>query len=152
MTAAWQTPISKDPPLVGVSIAPKRYTHELIEASGDFVLNVPTAAILEQTHGCGKISGREEDKFEKFELSAVPARKVASPLIGECIAHLECRLYERLTIGDHTLFVGEIVAASVEEELFDEFLQVEKEGAKTLQHLGSNVYTFPDVRVEADTK
>lgn len=148
MTAAWQTPISKEPPLVGVSIAPKRYTHELIEASGDFVVNVPTAAILEQVHGCGKVSGREEDKFVKFELTALPAKKVAAPLIGECIAHLECRLYERLTIGDHTLIVGEVIAASVEEESFDEFLLVEKEEAKTLHHLGSNVYTQPGERSE----
>ncbi len=31
MTAAWTTPISHDPPLVGVSISPRRFTHELIK-------------------------------------------------------------------------------------------------------------------------
>jgi flavin reductase (DIM6/NTAB) family NADH-FMN oxidoreductase RutF len=151
MTAAWQTPVSKDPPLVVVSIAPGRYTHQLIEESHEFVVNIPTHGLLKEVQGCGMTSGREVDKFEKFGLTPLPASKLNPPFIKECIAHLECILYDSIKVGDHTLFVGEILSASVEEDLFDEFLKVKDPRAKTLHHLGSNIYTCPDKRIEADS-
>ena len=149
MTAAWQTPVSKDPPLVAVSIAPKRYSHQLIEQSGDFVLNVPSREILKKVHDCGTVSGKDVDKFEKFGLTPADSVTVGAPLIEECIAHLECTLYDSLTVGDHTLFVGEVLSASVEESFFDDFIKVDDPGAKTIHHLGSNKYTCPDKRIEA---
>jgi flavin reductase (DIM6/NTAB) family NADH-FMN oxidoreductase RutF len=149
MTAAWQTPVSKRPPLVAVSIAPQRYTHQLIEVAREFVINIPPWTLLQETHGCGTVSGRDVNKFETFGLTPLPASNVGAPLIRECIAHLECRLYESFSVGDHTLFVGEILSASVDEDLFDEFLRVDDSKAKTIHHLGSNAYTSPDKRVEA---
>jgi flavin reductase (DIM6/NTAB) family NADH-FMN oxidoreductase RutF len=151
MTAAWQTPVSKNPPLVAVSIAPGRYSHQLIEESREFVLNIPTHDILKKVHGCGKVSGREVDKFQKYELTPFPASKVNPPLIKECIAHLECTLRDSVKVGDHTLFVGEVLSASVEEDLFDDFLKVDDLRAKTLHHLGSDTYTCPDKRMKADS-
>ncbi|UCE17967.1 MAG: flavin reductase family protein [Gemmatimonadota bacterium] len=150
MTAAWQTPVSKDPPLVAVSIAPGRYSHQLIEESREFVVNVPSHVLLKEVHGCGTVSGQEVDKFRKFGLTPEDAAHVGAPLIKECIAHLECRLYDSFGIGDHTLFVGQVLAASVEEDLFDDFLKVDDPRAKTLHHLGSNKYTCPDQRIEVD--
>ena len=149
MTAAWQTPVSKNPPLVAVSIAPGRYSHQLIEESREFVINIPTHNLLREVQGCGKVSGRKVDKFEKFGLTSVPAFKVKTPLIKECIAHLECTLYDSIKVGDHTFFIGEILSASVEEDLYDDFLRVEDLRAKTLHHLGSNTYTYPDKRIKA---
>ena len=149
MTAAWQTPVSKDPPLVAVSIAPGRYSHQLIEEDREFVVNIPTHDLLKEVQGCGKVSGRDVDKFGVYGLTPVPSFKVDTPLIKECIAHLECTLYDSIKVGDHTLFVGEILSASVEEDLFDDFLKVDEPKAKTLHHLGSNIYTYPDKRIEA---
>jgi flavin reductase (DIM6/NTAB) family NADH-FMN oxidoreductase RutF len=39
MAAAWHAPISFDPPLYGVSISPKRHTHDLIRRAREFTAN-----------------------------------------------------------------------------------------------------------------
>ncbi|MFQ6091787.1 MAG: flavin reductase family protein [bacterium] len=147
MTAAWQTPVSHHPPLVAVSIAPERYSHQLIKKSREFVVNVPPRVLLEKVHGCGTVSGREANKFEQYHLTPIPAAKVKAPLIKECIGHLECKLIESYEVGDHTLFMGEVLAVSVEEDLFDDFWRVDNPKAKTLHHLGGTMYTCPDKRV-----
>jgi flavin reductase (DIM6/NTAB) family NADH-FMN oxidoreductase RutF len=118
ITVAWAVPLSMSPPMAGVSIAPSRYSHSLIERTREFTINVPTVELAEKVSRCGTVSGREVDKFEAFGLTAKKGKVVSAPIIEECVAHLECRLVNAVRTGDHTLFVGEVVAASVEEDLF----------------------------------
>jgi flavin reductase (DIM6/NTAB) family NADH-FMN oxidoreductase RutF len=148
MTVAWQTPLSARPPLVGVSIASTHLTHELIESGGEFVVNVPGAELLPRVHLCGSISGREGDKFRKAGLTPGPARKVRPPLIEECLAHLECVVVARHRAGDHTFFVGEVVAAAAREGLFSTYW-VDRPEASTLHHLGGSRYYVSGPRKEA---
>ncbi|MCD6263350.1 flavin reductase family protein [Candidatus Bathyarchaeota archaeon] len=117
ITLRMYMPISFDPPLVCIGVSPKRYSHDLIAESGEFVVNVPSIDLMEAVHFCGTRSGREVDKFAETGLTPIPARAVRPPLIKECFAHLECRVVDQHVCGDHTLFVGEIVAASIEEEV-----------------------------------
>ncbi len=127
ITIAWATPLSMNPPLVGILIAPRRYSHELISRAKEFVINIPTVEILDKAIKCGRTSGRKHDKFSEFGLTAKPAKVIKSPIIEECIAHLECKLVNKITTGDHTLFVGEVVAAYANEGAFDgEFMEIEK--------------------------
>jgi len=65
---------------------------------------------------CGTHSGRDVDKFKETGLVAVPAKNVRPPLIEECVANFECRVVGEIETGDHTIFVGEIVAAHVSGE------------------------------------
>ncbi|MDI6805759.1 MAG: flavin reductase family protein, partial [Candidatus Bathyarchaeia archaeon] len=116
ITLAWAMPTSINPPLVAISIAPRRYSHALIEETKEFVVNIPTMEILRETLFCGRRSGRDLDKFKEAGLTPAPAKKVKPPIIKECVAHLECRLHSQFTIGDHTIFIGEIVEAYVEKE------------------------------------
>jgi flavin reductase (DIM6/NTAB) family NADH-FMN oxidoreductase RutF len=58
------------------------------------------------------------DKFKETRLTPSPAKTVKPPIIKECIAHIECTLYQQIAAGDHTLFVGEIKAAYVNEDAF----------------------------------
>jgi len=60
---------------------------------------------------CGTISGRETDKYAKADLKTRRGDKVSVPLIAGCLANLECKVVADYEVGDHTLFVGEIVAA-----------------------------------------
>ena len=114
ITLAWQTPVSKSPPLAAISVGPSRYSHDLIAKSGQFVINVPPFSLLKETIYCGTVSGRDGDKFAGAGLTQEPAQTVSAPLIAECIGHLECRVVKEISAGDHTLFLGEIVAASAE--------------------------------------
>lgn len=143
MTAAWQMPVSFKPVLVAISIGHQRFSHELILKSREFVINVPHIGLIKEVLCCGTQSGRDIDKFNVCKLTPVHAHKVKAPLIEECIGNIECKLYSIHETGDHTIFVGEVVAASVKEGIFDNYLKVDLDQAKTLHHLGGKVFCHP---------
>lgn len=149
VTLAWATPVSADPAMLAIAVAPARFSHELISKSGEFVVNVPAAQLLPAVWYCGTRSGRDGDKFEAAALTREDGAAVAAPLVAECFAHIECRVVDAPTVGDHTLFVGEAVAARVESDAFDGHLRLE-EGYHTLHHLGGRVFmTSAGTRVVA---
>ncbi|MBI3923110.1 MAG: flavin reductase family protein [Armatimonadetes bacterium] len=111
----------KDPVWVGLAIRKATYSHGLISQQKEFVVNLPTTALLDQALQCGSVSGRDGvNKFEEFGLTPVAAQQVEPPLIGECPINLECRLVNIVEVGDHDLFIGEVLVEHVEESLFDE--------------------------------
>jgi len=73
--------------------------------------------------------------------------KVKPPLISECIGHIECRVQNVYPAGDHSIFIGEVLAASIEAGLFDGCWKTDEPKAKTLHHLGGNLYTTPNKRI-----
>ena len=75
--------------------------------------------IVNKTLLCCRITGREYDKFKKAHLTPKPAKTVKPPITEECVAHMECKLRQQITTGDHTLFVGEILTAYANEGLFN---------------------------------
>jgi flavin reductase (DIM6/NTAB) family NADH-FMN oxidoreductase RutF len=136
ITLAWSMPVSVNPPIVAMSIAPKRYSHRLIEETKEFVINIPTMDIVKETLFCGRRSGRTYDKFKETQLTTLPAKMVKPPIIKECVAHLECRLDQQITVGDHTLFTGRVLTAYANEGVFDEKFDVEK--VKPIYHMGGD--------------
>jgi len=139
ITLAWAMPTSISPPLVAVSIAPRRYSHSLIEETKEFVVNIPTIEILDATFYCGRVSGRDHDKFKEANLTPMPARKVKPPIIKECIAHLECKLHSQFQTGDHTIFVGEIIEAYADKECYTS-AGYNLEKAKMIFHMGGDEF------------
>lgn len=112
MAAAWAMPLDFDPPKVVVVIDSKTLTRELIEASGEFVLNIPARAIADKVLAAGSQSGCEVDKFAAFDIGTLPAAKVGAPLIDGCVAWLECKvLPESHNEKRYDLFIAEVVAA-----------------------------------------
>jgi flavin reductase (DIM6/NTAB) family NADH-FMN oxidoreductase RutF len=120
ITLGYSMKTSADPPMVVISIKPSRYSHDLIMKGREFVLSIPTMGMVKALHYCGRRSGRDVDKFEETGFTPIPADQVKPPLIKECPANLECRLVSHFTTGDHTVFVGEVVAAHVNEDAFDD--------------------------------
>jgi flavin reductase (DIM6/NTAB) family NADH-FMN oxidoreductase RutF len=117
ITLGMYMPISHTPPLVCIGVAPPRYSHELIKKAGEFVINTPPISIEKEIHYCGVKSGREVDKFMETGLTPLKSLKVRPPRIKECFGHLECKVVQEHVCGDHTLFVGEVVATSVNEDV-----------------------------------
>ena len=107
----------EEPPIAGIAIRKATYTHGLISESGEFVINLAKKANLEQVWFCGTHSGREVDKFSGCGLTMIPSTKVRPPLIAECPVNLECRLHAVHEVGDHDLFLGEVVAAHADESV-----------------------------------
>lgn len=121
IAVAWIIPTSFKPPLLAISVGKTRYSHKLLEETGEFVVNIPAKELLDKVEYCGSTSGRNVNKFEKAGLTPNPAKKVKAPIIEECVAHIECRVVDRLPTGDPTLFVGEVLAAYADEELFNKW-------------------------------
>jgi flavin reductase (DIM6/NTAB) family NADH-FMN oxidoreductase RutF len=115
MPAGWCMFVSGQPRLVATAVGHARYTHGCIRHSKAFVLSwagVGQEKLIEQT---GSASGRAVDKFAEFGI-ATEAGVTGVPLIAGCAAHLECRLHSELDAGDHTIFVGEVVACWLPDE------------------------------------
>jgi flavin reductase (DIM6/NTAB) family NADH-FMN oxidoreductase RutF len=110
----------RDPVILGIAIAKPRYSHELISATREYVVNLPTAGMVEPVDRCGTVSGRHVDKFAEFGLTPVAAESVQPPLIAECPINIECRVIGIQEIGDHDLFLGEALAEHVAQEALDE--------------------------------
>ncbi len=119
MAASWSMPLDFDPPKVAVVIDRNTLTRELVNASGEFALNVPPQSLADTVVGVGTVSGREADKWSRFGLGTVAATRIAAPLVAGCVAWLECRvLEERATEQRHDLFLAEVVAASADDRVF----------------------------------
>ena len=117
ITLAWVGVINSEPPMVGISIRPGRYSHACVKKTKEFVVNLPTEEMVRKVDACGVLSGKETDKFAAMGWKPVPAEKVKPPLIDECPVQLECQVKEILSLGSHDLFLGQIVALHVKEEI-----------------------------------
>jgi flavin reductase (DIM6/NTAB) family NADH-FMN oxidoreductase RutF len=110
MTAAWAIPVSHRPALVVVHIAPQRYTHDLIMETKEFGLSVLAEDQVELSQHAGTTSGRSTDKFDGDMLVPKPSKLIGAPVLEGCAATMECKLEKAISMGDHTIFVGRVVA------------------------------------------
>jgi flavin reductase (DIM6/NTAB) family NADH-FMN oxidoreductase RutF len=104
---------SANPTLVGVGIAPKRFSYELILKSREYVVNVVDAKLMAAVRVCGETSGRDSDKFQLAGLTALEGVKVKAPSIHEAPVNIECRVVQEVETGDHVWFIGEVQATRV---------------------------------------
>lgn len=109
ITLAWAGTACSDPLTISLGIRPERYSYTLIEAQSEFAVNVPTADILKAVDFCGVVSGKDVDKFAESGLTPEPAQKIRPPIIRECPVNFECVLKQKIPIGAHHLFLGEVV-------------------------------------------
>lgn len=120
ITLAWVGVACSDPPMLSMGIRPSRHSYSLISRTKEFVVNIPTKRILEQTDFCGMTSGREVDKPSKTGLTLLKSSKVRPRLIKECPVNMECILKQVVELGTHHLFLGEIVLVHADSAVLDE--------------------------------
>jgi len=121
MAAVSCMPISVNPPLVGISISPKNRTHGLVEASGCFALNWLDAQDISKVAYCGFVSGSGvRDKISASGFHIRQGTELSLPVISEAYATAECRVVDRFVLGDHDLFIGEVVVAYATDD-FDQY-------------------------------
>ena len=120
LTVAWTGVVNSKPPMLSVSIRPDRYSHGLIAKSGEFAVNLCDVSQAKALDLCGVISGRDGDKFAAAGLKTAPAPELhGAPAILGCPVMMSCAVREQKTLGCHDLFIGEILAVRVREDLFD---------------------------------
>ncbi len=143
ITVAWVGTASSEPPMVTIGIRPVRFSFGLIQRYGDFVINLPNASQVDALSYCGAVSGRNEDKFAKANLTAVRADLVRAPLIQEFPVNIECKVRDRLSLGSHHLFVGEVVRVHIAQEVLENG-KIEASLAKPLAYFRGEFYGLGD--------
>lgn len=119
LTIAWTGILNTIPPKTYISVRPERFSYPIIEGAGEFVINLPTAALVRAVDLCGVKSGRDTDKWKLAGLTPLPATEVKCPLIAESPLALECRITQKIPLGSHDMFLADIVAVDVEQALVD---------------------------------
>lgn len=109
MTMGWHMVMEFSPSLIGCIISSENFSHSLIRRSSECVINIPPASLIDTVVGIGNSSGEHSDKFSQFELTPTQATKVDAPIIEECHASFECRLYDDTMIEVYNMFIFEIV-------------------------------------------
>jgi flavin reductase (DIM6/NTAB) family NADH-FMN oxidoreductase RutF len=152
MPAIWTVSLSRRPPLIGVAVNPSRHTHDMLRFAEEFALNFPGRDLLNHTHYFGAVSGANVGKLELAKLPTFKASKISAPLIENCLAHVECSLDDALRLGDHTLFVGRVLAVQAEPEAFDETWLLGDSDYRPLHYLGSDRYAVLGDRLTAELR
>jgi flavin reductase (DIM6/NTAB) family NADH-FMN oxidoreductase RutF len=147
MSCAWHTALSFDPPLFGILISKKRFTHRIISEAREFTVNFISAERVKLSAQMGRKSGYNLDKVKEFQVKLSPSKIIQSPLIEEAYASFECKVADIRACGDHDLFVGEVLAVHEEEESFNRDGVLNPRKVRPLLYLGSDFY----ITVNPDT-
>jgi flavin reductase (DIM6/NTAB) family NADH-FMN oxidoreductase RutF len=113
MTIGWHTVMAFTPSLVGCMISAGNHSFDSIRQSGECVINLPTAAMIDTVVAVGNSSGRDIDKFAEFDLAAGEAGAVTAPLLTDCFGNFECRIADDVLVERYNFFIFEVVKAHI---------------------------------------
>ena len=120
ITIAWAGTICTNPPMVSISVRPERYSYQMIEETGEFVINLTTEELVKACDYCGVVSGRDKDKFKEMNLTPFTVEGVRVPAIAESPVNIACRVVEKKELGSHHMFIAEVVSVTVDEAHMNE--------------------------------
>lgn len=152
---SWINPVSFDPPRVALALCSKpkkQQSLQNIERTGEFVVNLPDANVVEKLVETSYSTKCGENKFQRSGFTGMTAQQVEAPVIGECRAHLECRVLQIIDAGDHDLIMADVVGASYDEDAFRNDLAINLKTYQPVIHLNhycleqSQVHLFLDSR------
>lgn len=111
MIAAWHMKTSHNPPMVVASLHNDHYTKKLIEQSKEFIVAVPDKKLLKAIPIFSEHHGDKIDKFKESKVKTKKAQHLKTPLLADATLNFECKVVESIKTGDHTIFIGEVIAA-----------------------------------------
>lgn len=141
-TVAWAGTVCSDPPMVSISVRPERYSHQMIEETGEFVLNLTTRGLVFATDYCGVKSGRDTDKIKDMNLTLLPGDKVKAPLLKESPVNIECRVTQTLRLGTHDMYLAEVAAVHADEAYMDGQQRFSMEQAELIAYSHGGYYAL----------
>ena len=118
-TVAWAGTVCTNPPMVSISVQPKRYSYEFIKRTGEFVINLTTEELAYATDYCGVKSGRDEDKFAALSLHTSRATFVKAPLLDESPVSIECKVRRIEELGSHHMFIADVLSVHADDKYLD---------------------------------
>lgn len=141
MAAGWHAALSVAPPLYGVAIAPERYTYDLVVNAGSFAIHFLPFDQARAVASTGTLSRRDGiDKFERLGLEWAPGEATRAPILQCAYVAYECRVANRVPVGDHDWFVGEVLAVHHDPRAFDERMLQRAEVSPGAVYYGRSTY------------
>ena len=110
MTAGWFMKCSASPPMISVALSKEGYTHKLIRESKEFVIAIPNKDLEKELLFFGTTHGNEVNKFKETGIKTEKAKYIKPPLIKDATMNFECKLEKEVALGDHTIFIGKVLA------------------------------------------
>ena len=142
ITIGWTGILNTVPPKPYISVRPTRHSDNIIKESGEFVINLTPAALVKEADYCGIYTGKKVDKFAKCKLTKEEATVVSCPMISECPVSIECKVTDIVPLGSHDMFMADIVAVNVNEELFDKDGKFHLEKADLIAYAHGEYFTL----------
>ena len=112
----WTSITSNEPPMMTCTMAPERYSLELIRKRKEFVISFPSSTMAGAVRFFGTFSGRDVDKISEFGAKTLPAHRIDCVLFSDAVANFECVLETEVRTGDHILIVGKIILSHMNED------------------------------------
>lgn len=120
-TVAWAGTVNSEPPMVSISLRKSRLTHDYVEETGEFVINLVNKSLAKPCDYCGVKSGRDEDKFKKCGLTSMDAKNLSyAPAVKESPVNISCKVVSKTELGSHDMYLAEIVGITADSYLNDE--------------------------------
>lgn len=120
ITVAWAGTVCSDPAMVSISVRPERYSHDIIEETGEFVINLVTERLTRSCDWCGVKSGSEYDKFREMKLTEYVSEFMDTPAIAESPVNIYCKVIKTEHLGSHDMFIGEAKGVTVDDSFMDD--------------------------------
>lgn len=139
-TVGWIGTACTRPPMITVAIRPERLSYEYIKTTKEFVVNLPPKSLVREVDFCGVRSGRQVDKIKEMKLELEESNEISTPGLKHCPVSIECKLREIITLGSHDLFLADVVAVNVEEELIDTEGKIHLEKADLISYSHGEYY------------
>ena len=114
ITASSLTSVSLNPPQILICVARKLHTHEVVLGSGVFAVNILHEGQLEWGMRFAGLLPELEDRFAGI---AVTTAVTGSPILPDVLGWLDCKVTHAYEGGDHTIFVGEVLAAGYRDDM-----------------------------------
>ena len=136
ITVAWTGTVCTNPPKLYISVRPERHSYDMIRNSGEFVVNLTTRSMTRATDYCGVKSGRDVDNWKECRLTPIAADTVSCPMVEQAPVNIECKVDQVLELGSHHMFIADVTAVHVDEDLLDEkgTFHLEKAGLMAYSH------------------
>ena len=143
MAMSWHMMVEFEPPLVACIVSNRDYSFAALRASKQCVIAIPALELAPKVVAVGNCSGRSVDKFERFGLTPLPAQRVASPLVAECFANLECKVADTHLVNKYNLFVLEVIKA---------WIDPAQKNPKTIHHRGYGRFAVDGKMIKLKSK
>ena len=143
MTMSWHTMVEFEPPLVACVVSNANHSFAALQATKECVIAIPALELARKVVAIGNCSGRDVDKFKRFGLTPVRSERVASPLVAECFANLECKVVDTRLVNRFNLFVLEVLKAWIDRA---------RKYPKTIHHHGYGKFTVDGEMIKLKSK